>query len=128
MKLEFWKPITRTGNAKATIHKNGNLGFSTEAAKLMGINKNTYLTLGKNKENLRDTSIYILVVDKKNEYGLKVNKAGNYYYLNTKNYFADSGIDYIKKKIIYDISVLNEDEIKIYKLSMREIQRKKNRG
>lgn len=128
MKLEFWKPTTRVGNAKATIHKNGNLGLSTEAVKLMGINKNTYLTLGRNKESSRDNNIYIMIVDKENEYGLKVNKAGDYYYLNTKNYFADSGIDFIKKKIIYDISILNDDEMIIYKLSMRELQRKTNRG
>jgi len=124
MKLELWKPTTRSGNAKATIHKNGNLGFSTEAVKLMEINENTYLTLGNNKDNLKDNNIYILVVDKENEYGLKVNKAGDYFYLNTKNYFAEIGIDFIKKKIIYDISILNEDGMKIYKLSKREIQRK----
>ncbi len=124
MKLEYWKPTTRIGNAKATIHKNGNLGFSTKAVKLLGINKDTYLTLGRNKENLKDNNIYISVVDKENEFGLKVNKAGNYYYLNTKNFFADLGIDFVKKKIIYDISILNIEETIIYKLSMREIQRK----
>lgn len=124
MNLEFWKPTTRIGNAKATIHKNGNLGFSTEAVKLMGINENSYLTLGKNKDNPRDNSIYMLVVDKENDFGLKVNKAGNYYYLNTKVFFADTGVDFIKKKIIYDISILNENEMTIYKLSMREIRRK----
>jgi len=128
MKLEFWKPTTRFGNAKATIHKNGNLGLSAEAAKLIGINENTYITLGKNKENQRDNSIYIMVVDREHEFGLKVNKAGDYYYLNTKNYFIESGIDFIKKKIIYDISTLKEDEMVIYKLSMRELQRKTNRG
>ncbi len=124
MKLEFWKPTLSGSKAKATIHKSGNLGFSKEAEKLMGINKDTYAMIGTNKENNKDHNIYILLTKQNNEYALKVNKAGNYFYLNTKSFFQELGVDFQKKKIIYDISEFNENGKKIYKLVMRELFRK----
>jgi len=55
----------------------------------------------------------------------KINKAGVYYYLNTKNLFDELNLDYLRKKIIYDIQEIRNDDIDLYKLNKREIVRKK---
>ena len=59
------------------------------------------------------------------ENSLKVNKAGRYYYLSTRNFFNEKGLDYRANKIIYDIV---EEEYKgnqIFKLIGRVKDRKK---
>ncbi|MGD8779749.1 MAG: hypothetical protein PVH88_12400 [Ignavibacteria bacterium] len=125
MKLNFWKPTLSSSKIKATVHQNGNIGFSNGATQKLQIDETKYLKIGINEEDPKDNNLYVLITDENDENGLKVNKAGNYYYLNTKSFFNEHKVDYKKKKIVYDIAELNIDGQMIYKFVKREIERKK---
>lgn len=125
MEINFWKPTTSLGVVKATIHQSGKLGFSQPAIDKLNLTQNTYLMIGTNKENRKDNNIYLAVSKESNELAIKVNKAGNYYYLNTKDFFNEIGVDYKSKSVIYDIVDISSSNEKMYKLVPREKDRKK---
>ena len=127
MKLNYWKPALGGGKVKLTVHRSGNMGFSRPAIEKMQIDENSYMKLATNAEDSRDNNLYLLISKKEDEDSLKVNKAGNYYYLNTKSFFNERNIDYRKKKLIYDVVEINYEGQTIYKLIKREIERRKNR-
>ncbi|MGD8305320.1 MAG: hypothetical protein PVF17_01580 [Ignavibacteria bacterium] len=128
MKLNYWKPAMASGKVKLTVHKNGNMGFSNPAVAKMQIDETSYMKIATNAEDPRDNNLYLILSVENDENSLKVNKAGNYYYLNTKSFFNEKNIDYKKKKLIYDVVEINYEGSTIYKLIKREIERKKNRG
>lgn len=123
--IEFLKPPNSTGNIKATIHISGKIGFSQSAIEEMGIDENSYIKIGVNKKDKGDVNLYVMVLNKQEEETLKVNKAGNYYYVNTKSLFDKLGIDYQKRKIIYDIIEFDYGGTNIFKFLRREKDRKK---
>jgi hypothetical protein len=125
MEINYWKPTTSTGVIKATIHQSGKLGFSQAAIEKLGLNQNSYVMIGTSKGQKDDRYIYLKIAKESDEMTLKVNKAGQYYYLNTKDFFNETGIDYKRKNIIYDIIELSEESEKVYKLIPREKDRKK---
>lgn len=125
MEINFWKPTTALGVVKATIHQSGKLGFSQAAIDKLNLSQNTYLMIGTNKENRKDNNIYLAISKESNELAIKVNKAGNYYYLNTKDFFNEIGVDYKSKSVIYDIVDISSSNEKMYKLVPREKDRKK---
>lgn len=125
MEISFWKPTVSTGIIKATIHQSGKLGFSQAAIDRIGLSKNMYVMIGTNKTQKEDKAIYIKISEQSHELALKVNKAGQYYYLNTRDFFYENNIDFIKKKIIYDIVDISEGNGKLFKLLPREKDRKK---
>lgn len=124
MKLKYWKPTTM-GIVKATIHKSGKLGFSQSAINRLELSQDTYVKLAINESDSRDTNLYLLIVKEIDGETLKVNKAGEYYYLNTKDFFNEWGIDFRKKRIIYDIVDIEYEGEKIFKLIKREKERSK---
>lgn len=125
MEINFWKPTSSSGPIKATIHKSGKLGFSQAAIEKLKLNQNIYLMIGTNKENKKDNSIYMAISRESNDLAIKVNKAGNYYYLNTKDFFNEIGVDFKNKSIIYDIVDISSESEKLYKLIPREKDRKR---
>lgn len=125
MEINFWKPTTSVGVIKATIHKSGKLGFSQAAIDKLELNQDVYLMVGTSKENKKDNSIYLAISTESNEMAIKVNKAGNYYYLNTKDFFNEIGVDFKNKSIIYDIVDISSESGKLYKLIPREKDRKR---
>ena len=125
MKLNYWKPALGSGKIKLTVHRNGNMGFSNPAIEKMQIDEKSYVKIATNAEDLRDNNLYLILSDENDENSLKVNKAGNYYYLNTKSFFNEKNIDYKKKKLIYDVVEINYEGKTIYKLIKREIERKR---
>jgi len=125
MEINFWKPTSSLGVVKATIHQSGKLGFSQAAIDKLNLKQNMYLMVGTNKENRKDNNIYLVVSKESSEMAIKVNKAGNYYYLNTKDFFNEIGIDYKSKSVIYDIVDISSNSEKMYKLVPREKDRKK---
>lgn len=125
MEINYWKPTTSLGVVKATIHQSGKLGFSQAAIDKLNLSQNTYIMIGTNKENKKDNNIYMAISKESNDLAIKVNKAGNYYYLNTKDFFNEIGVDYKSKSVIYDIVDISSNNEKIYKLVPREKDRKK---
>jgi len=127
MKIKFYKPIVTTGNIKCTIHKNGKMGFSRQAINKLNINENGHVKIGFNAENENDKNLYLVIQDHKDEETFKINKAGDYFYVNTKYLFDDLSFDYIRKKIIFDIQDIEIGGNTVYKLNKREIERKKSK-
>lgn len=125
MELEFWKPIRNSNQMKATVHLNGNLGFSSGATENLKINEKKYVKIGFNKSDKKDKHLYMLVVENNCDECLRINKAGNYFYLNTTLFFNELGIEYKKKKIIFDIVEIDSKFGKLCKLIKREVDRKK---
>lgn len=125
MEINFWKPTLSQGVVKATIHQSGKLGFSQAAIDKLELAQNTYVMIGTSKDNRKDNSIYLVISDESNEMAIKVSKAGNYYYLNSKDFFNEIGVDYKSKSIIYDIVDISKEHEKLYKLIPREKDRKR---
>lgn len=125
MKLEFWTPKNVDGIIKATVHQSGKLGFSTGAAKFMKLDERKFIRVAFNADDQKDDSLYIMVIDKKEENTIRINKAGDYFYVNLKDFFDEKGFEYRKIKIIYDIIEKQIDNNKFYKFLRREKDRKK---
>lgn len=114
-------------NAKCTIHKSGKLGFSANAIKLLDISNDKSLLFAKDNNNPEEDRFYMLIGDSTNEQGFKINKAGDYYYANTKLLFDSLDYDYVNTTIIFDITATEhiQDGMKIYKLTKREVKGRK---
>jgi len=126
MKISFIKPKHIASNVKCTIHRSGKLGFSKAAIKELNVDETTFVKIGMNEEDTNDKNLYMLILKEKDDDAFKVNKAGRYYYLNTKYLFEDLMEDYRTKKIIYDIQKIEYEGDIIYKLNRRELNRKNN--
>lgn len=123
MKLKFLDIPQPSGSIKVTIHKTGKMGFSQAAIEELGIDKNTYAKIAENADDKSDKNLYMFLTRERDEKGLKISKAGNYYYLNTKYLFDKLGFDYRNKKFIFDIIEMDYEGRKIYKLIRREVDR-----
>lgn len=125
MRIKFLKPNLITGKIKCTVHLNGKLGFSQAAVKVLDINEKSWLQIGINEEDENDHNLYMVIVENQNGDAFKINKAGDYYYVNTKDLFDILKVDYKNYKIIYDIEEIEYENRKMYKLIRRELKRKK---
>lgn len=125
MKIKYYKPKAITGKVKCTIHQNGKMGFSRQAIKKMDLETNRYAKIGFNEEDENDKALYLKIQGHQDVDTYKINKAGEYFYLNTKYLFDDLNIDYVRKKIIYDIQEIETEEDVVYRLDKRELTRKK---
>jgi hypothetical protein len=124
MKLKFFNAEEIEQNAKATIHASGKLGFSSDSVDFLKIGENTHINLAKNEEDEGDENLYGVVVQKFEDGAFKVCKAGDYYYLNTKNLFDSLKIDYTNHKIIYDLMKISIEGMEIIKFQKRILKKK----
>jgi len=125
MKLKFIKAEDLDKNSKATVHTSGKLGFSSDAMSLLGLDENKFIAFATNEDDISDTSLYAVVYSGIQEGAFKINKAGGYFYVNTKSMFESLGVDYKNVKIIYDIVKTEYEGEPIYKMLRREIRKKK---
>jgi len=129
MKLEFISASSFESNVKCSIHKNGKLGFSSSACTKLKIEAGKSVLFAKNSEDVKEENLYIVVQDSNEVDGFRLNKAGNYFYLNTKALFDELGIDYRSKSIVYDVvntDMMHEDN-KVFKLIKREVGSRKEK-
>jgi hypothetical protein len=125
MRIKFISPKAGYGKVKCTVHKNGKLGFSQAAIRRLNVTDSKHYKIGVNEEDRYDDSLYLMIAENEDRDTYNVNKAGNYYYLNTRNLFDELNIDYKTKKIIYDIEEIEYEGHKIYRLNKRELDRSK---
>ena len=123
MKIDFLKPVEPAGSIKATIHKNGKMGFSKSASKKFELDEGKFMQIGINSEDKNDENLYVVVKKFDNGESLKVLKAGQYHYLNSKALFDMLKIDYRHKKIIYDVEDFEYNGVEMYKFVKRELDR-----
>lgn len=117
MKLHFFNPTALDKNLKATIHKSGKLGFTIEAAKKLNLSETKSASIGINEDDPHDTNLYVIINDYINNNVFKINKAGAYFYINTKALFDKMKIDYSKGSTAYDITSdkIDGDTVFIFK-------------
>ena len=91
-------------NAKASIQRNGRLGFTREAADLLGLHEGltALFSVAQNGD------LAAVICDASETRGFRIQKAGDYYYIRMKNFFDSQSIDYIGKRVAYDISETTE--------------------
>jgi hypothetical protein len=123
MKIQFLKPIETNANVKATVHINGKMGFSKSAIKKFGLDEGKFIKIGVNTEDESDKNLYVIVKNFDDGESLKIHKAGQYYYVNSKPLFDNLGIDYKNMKIIFDVEDFEYSNIKMHKFVKREIDR-----
>ena len=126
MNLKILDASSFDSNVKCTIHKNGKLGFSSAASNILGL-KGDKSILFATEENEKDGNLYMIIQEEITDNAFKVNKAGGYFYLNTKAMFDSLGYDYKSKTIIFDIVKTDKqyEGKQVYKLSKREVGSKK---
>lgn len=120
MKIKFFNPNSLDRNLKATIHKNGKLGFTVDAANKMELKPNMSASIGMNEDDENDKSLYIKLHDEVVDDTFRVAKAGDYYYLNLKSLFDTLRINYKEQSVIYDITEEMIEGKKLFKLTQRE--------
>jgi len=123
-KLKIFKPSELDKKLKCTIHITGKLGFSLETIKKLNINESTYIIIGANEEDASDKNYYMAISNEPDIDGFKINKAGAYYYANTKALFDTLKLDYKSNTIIFDITNFKHEGQKLYKLQKREVKKK----
>jgi hypothetical protein len=119
MKLKFINPATLDRNLKATIHKSGKLGFTVQAATKMELVEYKSAKIALNDEDALDTSLYVKILDTVEDDAFKINKAGDYYYLNTKALFDEMDLDYSTQSIAYDIATIEIGGEQYFKFKRR---------
>ncbi len=119
MKLDFFNAEEIQNNAKCTIHKSGKLGFSMDAIEMLGIDETKEIGIAKGEDYEDTGNLYMKVFNEPQRGAFSVSKAGEYYYLNTKNLFNQLGLNYQKDKIIYDIVEAEIEGETYYKLVRR---------
>jgi len=127
MELKFIKANEFVSNIKCSIHKNGKLGFSSNAISRLGIDTNKSIMFATMDDDKGNGDLYAIILEDINEEAFKFNKAGNYYYLNTKAMIDSLQYNYHNKTILFDIiktDTLHENKI-VYKFIKREGRSKK---
>jgi len=124
MKLKFIKAEETERNAKATVHTSGKLGFSKDAIDYLNITEGKSIQFAQNEDDLSDKNLYAKIYEGIQEGAFKISKAGDYYYVNSKNMFDALEIDYKKVKVIYDLVKIEYEGEKIIKMIRREIKKK----
>lgn len=124
MKLKFIKAEDTERNAKATVHASGKLGFSSDAIDYLEITEGKAIQFAQNEDDESDLNLYAVMHGGLQDGAFKLNKAGKYYYVNTKNMFDNLNIDYKHTKIIYDLVKIEYDGNQIIKMIRRELKKK----
>lgn len=124
MKLKFLNSAEAGRKAKVTIHTSGKLGFSGDAIDYLKITEGKSIQFAQNEENEQDLNLYAAVYEDVREGAFRINKAGNYFYVNTKNLFDTLNIDYKSKRVIYDLVKFDYEGQPMVKMMRRDIKKK----
>lgn len=127
MEIEFYNADNLDKNIKCSIHKSGKIGFSGNAIEKLNIGKNKSVSIGKGKNDEELDILYMKFNKDEISGAFTINKAGEYYYINTKTLFDTIGFEYRKERIIFDIVEIENGDEKIYKLIKRAISREKKK-
>lgn len=109
---------------KAAIHATGKLGFSENTAKELGFNESreSFIKLAQDEE--AEEVLYLINNTENDDEAFKVNRAGKYYYVNTKLLFDALGFDYSKRTLIFDMTKEKNEDLEIYRMKLREVKKK----
>ena len=107
-RIDFFEPAdvkSQPLRPKASIHKSGKLGFDSDANEFMGLRSGHEFLVGYGNEGPTEKLILLDAEEDDPEVSkISVAKAGEYYYLNLRNFFDKYEVDYENCKIRYDIA------------------------
>jgi hypothetical protein len=126
MKITFYKSTELEKPIRLAVHRSGKLGFSKEAETKLNFPTNKSVGIGRNEEDAKDESLYMVVYKDEPDGSFKVSKAGSYYYLNTKVLFDNLKIDYSKGTVAFDMEKTEIDGEVYYKLTRKKDTKKDN--
>lgn len=113
-------------NLKATVQSTGKLGFSGPTATSLQLSAGVYIRFAQDDD--ADETLYLAVMEGKDEDGFKILQSGGYYNVNTKPLFEALGVDFKSNTVIYDLQRdASKDEDmsgKAYKMSPRMLPKK----
>lgn len=113
-------------NLKATVQSTGKLGFSGPTAAALQLSAGTYVRFAQDDDP--DETLYLAVMDGKDEDGFKLLQSGGYYNVTTKPLFEALGVDFKSQTVIYDLQRdASKDEAmggKAYRMSPRILPKK----
>lgn len=124
MKIKFFTLDELDKNLKATIHKTGKMGFTSDAAKKLDLVNMKSANIGVNEDDPSDQNLYLAVYPGVMSGAFRVVKSGAYYYINTKVLFDNLKIDYLSENVTYDMSTTNLEGQTIYLLKRRKKDKK----
>lgn len=104
--------------AKASVHRTGRLGFSQGAARMLELGENRTILLFEGEGR----NLFLVVVTGRDERGFFVRGIGDYWYIATKVYYDQAGIDYAKNVVDYEVTELPDrfEERPVFHLRYRE--------
>ena len=89
-------------------------------------NAEPYVKFAVDEDN--PSILYLINVKEGDEDSFRVNKAGNYYYVNTRLMFDSLQIDYINETVIYDMIKVEGIENDVYRMNKRTTKRAEKEG
>ena len=114
-----------TSKLKATVHTSGKLGFTEVTARELGFKEDTenFVQFAQDDEN--QDILYLIndAIDDGDSF--RINKAGKYYYVNSKLLFDSLGIDYVNQTVIYDMINIKIGDKEMYKMTPRLLKKSK---
>lgn len=129
MKLRYYNAANFSTKLKVTVHHTGKLGFTERTASALGFDgrERNSIIIATDEDNEGD--LYMINCIEEDSASFRVNKAGNYYYANTSALFEEIGIDYKdrNKTIIFDLIKVKEQDLDIYKMNKRVLNKKEVR-
>lgn len=115
-----------TQKLKATVQRTGKLGFTFETLEALHIQQGTHIRIAEDTESKR--VLWLGVMQEPADNAFPVNKAGDYYYVNTTKLFEKINLDFKKKNCMFDMSRAAEYDEQIggecYKMQLRATDRK----
>ncbi|MBL7692165.1 MAG: hypothetical protein JNM41_11260 [Flavipsychrobacter sp.] len=126
MKLKFINSNELDKNIKASIHKTGKIGFTTDAARKLALATNNSVSIAVNLEDSTDLNLYVIVNKDEPNGSFKISKAGDYYYINAKALFDNLEWDYLNKYYSFDIKETNVDgmDVWVFKTTVKDKEEK----
>lgn len=123
MRISFFN-ASNLERIKCTIHITGKLGFTENASKRLNLNEKKSILIGTNDDDKEDSNLYMVIKETIEKEAFKVNKAGNYYYINAKTLFDTLKYDYIKNNISFDLVPIEIEGENIIKMIKKEVPKK----
>lgn len=108
-------------SVKATVQNNGRLTFAMDAVKEMKLSEEkSIIILAAENGNLG-----AVLSEKGDPEAFALKKCGAYFYVTFKNYLRENGIDYKTRRVVYDITELDEEFLgkTLYKFERRFIEK-----
>jgi len=117
--FNFFDAAAYTSSLKCAVQKTGKIGFTDYTQRKLEMKAGMSARIGVAGTKEQYDHLVIQFLDTVEPDAFKLNKAGNYYYLNPKALLDELNIPYKTQSIQYDMQLIDRDR-NIYKLNKKE--------